>query len=136
MCLPNEQCLLSRLYDVTNARPFEFVARIYLNYYANAKIPVLIVCNNFELPPVRQDYILQSGAFCNKHKLPPRQPISTTKGVKKEVFVKLATMAAFPHFHQLDLVGEDTSLIHIGIALTAIGFFVLKYFQVQQKSRY
>ena len=38
-------------------------------YYANAKIPVLIVGNKSELPAVRQDYILQPEAFCNKHKV-------------------------------------------------------------------
>eukprot|EP00095_Tigriopus_kingsejongensis_P010112 maker-scaffold152_size304267-snap-gene-2.26 protein:Tk10112 transcript:maker-scaffold152_size304267-snap-gene-2.26-mRNA-1 annotation:"mitochondrial rho gtpase isoform x3" len=56
------------VYDVTNPRSFEFVARIFLKYYADAKIPILVCGNKSELPAVRQDYILQPEAFCTKHK--------------------------------------------------------------------
>ena len=41
----------------------------FQKYYANSKIPVLIAGNKSELPAVRQDYILQPEAFCNKHKV-------------------------------------------------------------------
>ena len=41
----------------------------FQKYYANSKIPVLIVGNKSELPAVRQDYILQPDVFCNRHKV-------------------------------------------------------------------
>ncbi len=92
--MPSEvQCdVCCLVYDVTNPRSFEFVARIYLvfvfslapihepysdffllfhlqKYYANSHIPVLIAGNKSELASVRQDYILQPEAFCHKHKV-------------------------------------------------------------------
>ena len=90
--MPTEvQCdVCCLVYDVTNPRSFEFVARIYLvlpinnyyscfinpnivayfqKYYANANIPVLIAGNKSETPSVRQDYILQPESFCSKHKV-------------------------------------------------------------------
>ena len=45
---------------------------------------------------VRQDYILQPEAFCAKHKLPPPQKASARVVPAKDIFLKLATMAAFP----------------------------------------
>ncbi|TRY68974.1 hypothetical protein TCAL_08636 [Tigriopus californicus] len=125
------------VYDVTNPRSFEFVARIFLKYFADGKIPVLICGNKSELPAVRQDYILQPEGFCNKHKLPPPQPISSARGVKMEIFVKLATMAAFPHMRHLGgLVGEETSFVRLslfGLALAALGgFLALKIINQRQ----
>ena len=44
---------------------------------------------------VRQDYLLQPNEFCNKYKLLAPQLFSL-KNNKKDLFTKLATMAAFP----------------------------------------
>jgi len=43
-----------------------------------------------------QDYILQPKAFCVKYKLPPPHFFSCMDKVNKEIYIKLATMAAFP----------------------------------------
>jgi len=66
------------------------------NYYATLKIPVLIVGNKNDLGEVMQDYILQPKAFCVKYKLPPPHFFSCMDKVNKEIYIKLATMAAFP----------------------------------------
>ncbi len=66
------------------------------NYYASLKIPVLIVGNKADLGEVMQDYILQPSAFCAKYKLPPPHSFSCSDKVNKEIYIKLATMAAFP----------------------------------------
>jgi len=86
------------VYDVSDPKSFEFVARTYLNYYAMQKIPVLIVGNKSDCGEVMQDYILQPNTFCSKYKLPPPHPFSCLEKVNKEIYVKLATMAAFPRF--------------------------------------
>jgi len=86
------------VYDVSDPKSFEFVARTYLNYYAAQKIPVLIVGNKSDCGEVMQDYILQPNTFCSKHKLPPPHPFSCLEKVSREIYVKLATMAAFPRF--------------------------------------
>lgn len=81
---------------------------------------MLVVANKSDKGVVRQDYILQVSfgdvqhmtydmtcnlpfpsifqpeAFCAKHKLPPPQKASARLVPAKDIFLKLATMAAFP----------------------------------------
>ncbi|XP_071876491.1 mitochondrial Rho GTPase isoform X1 [Bombus fervidus] len=97
------QCDVAALvYDASNPKSFEYIARIYIHlfqkYFADSKIPVLIIANKSDLSEVKQDYLLQPISFCNKYKLMPPQPYSISRTVRREIFVKLATMAAFPRF--------------------------------------
>ncbi|XP_071451061.1 mitochondrial Rho GTPase isoform X2 [Hetaerina americana] len=109
------------VYDSSNSQSFQSIARIYLKYYAEAPIPVLIVgshaesCGNCLNDAVRQEYLVQPAQFCSDNRLPPLQPFSLPvyppksnekllhpnplgSGASKDVFVKLGTMAAFPRF--------------------------------------
>ncbi|KAL6441984.1 mitochondrial Rho GTPase isoform X1 [Cataglyphis hispanica] len=93
------QCDAAALvYDASNPKSFEYIARIYIKYFADSKIPVLIIANKSDLSEVKQGYLLQPAAFCSKYKLMPPQPYSISRTVRREIFVKLATMAAFPRF--------------------------------------
>ncbi|XP_011303849.1 mitochondrial Rho GTPase isoform X1 [Fopius arisanus] len=93
------QCDAAALvYDSSDPKSFEYIARIYIKYFADSKIPVLIVANKSDLAEVKQEYLLQPASFCSKYKLMPPQPYSITRTVRPEIFVKLATMAAFPRF--------------------------------------
>ncbi|XP_020292185.1 mitochondrial Rho GTPase isoform X3 [Pseudomyrmex gracilis] len=93
------QCDAAALvYDASNSKSFEYIARIYIKYFADSKIPVLIIANKSDLSEVKQGYLLQPTAFCSKYKLMPPQPYSISRTVRREIFVKLATMAAFPRF--------------------------------------
>lgn len=83
------------VYDSSNPRSFEYIARIYIKYYAESKIPVMIVGTKADMDERRQDYLLQPSEFCDKYKLLPPHHFSL-KSEKKELYVKLATMAAFP----------------------------------------
>lgn len=83
------------IYDTNNPTSFEYVARIYIKYFAESKIPVLITGTKGDLEEVRQDYLLQPQEFCHKYKLLPPQ-IFSLKHDKKDLYVKMATMAAFP----------------------------------------
>lgn len=70
-------------------------------YFAQSSIPVLIVATKSDLEDVRQDYVLQPDQFCAKYNLlPPQRFASGSKNIIgdsiKDVYVKLATMAAFP----------------------------------------
>jgi len=124
------------VYDCSNPRSFEYCARIYLRYFSTTQLPVLVVANKSDKGVVRQDYILQPEAFCAKHKLPPPQKTSARIVPAKDIFLKLATMAAFPrfqaawmlfyrgrHLKQLGLVGEDSTYLKVtlGLALLAVG---------------
>lgn len=83
------------LYDATNPHSFEYIARIYIKYYAESKIPVIIVGSKSDLAERRQDYLLQPNEFCQKYKLLPPHKF-TLKSNRKELYVKLATMASYP----------------------------------------
>jgi len=132
------------VYDASNPRSFEYCARIYLRYFSTSQVPVLVVANKSDKGVVRQDYILQPEAFCAKHKLPPPQKSSSRSTPTKDIFIKLATMAAFPkfqaawmlfyrgrHLKQLGLVGEDTGFLKFtfGFAILALGgVLAFRYF--------
>lgn len=96
-------------YDVSNPTSFEYIARIYIKYFAESKIPVLIVGTKDDLEEVRQDYLLQPNEFCQKYKLLPPQMFSI-KHNKKDLYTKLATMAAFPRFKPLGYYFTSTDI--------------------------
>ncbi|KAH8414422.1 hypothetical protein KR215_006095 [Drosophila sulfurigaster] len=138
------------VYDASNPRSFEYVARIYIKYFAESKIPVMIVGTKCDLDERRQDYLMQPSEFCEKYKLLPPHLFSL-KSNKKELYTKLATMAAFPRFqaawilfykHRLVQLWESAYLRQFGLmtddhtvwlkaglgvaAATVLGFIVLK----------
>lgn len=65
-------------------------------YFSDSKVPVLIVGSKADQPAAIQDYCLQPMQFCSKHKLPPLQPFTVNGSIRKDAYVKLATMAAYP----------------------------------------
>lgn len=119
------------VYDTVNPKSFEYVARIYLKYFDDGKIPVLFVCNKCEITPeVKQDYLVSPAAFCDAHHLAPPHRHTCTDGGTKEVFHKLATMAAFPHLSELSLLGGDSIFWKAGLGiafLAAMGIIVSKF---------
>jgi len=146
-CLNPQQTgcdVICLVYDCSNPRSFEYCARIYLRYFSTTQLPVLVVANKSDQGVVRQDYILQPEAFCAKHKLPPPQKTSAKLNPAKDIFLKLATMAAFPrfqaawmlfyrgrHLKQLGLVGGDSPYLKftLGLALLAVGgIFAFRFF--------
>lgn len=146
--MPNEvQCDVACLvYDMSNPKSFEYVARIYLKYFSETSIPVLFVANKSDMSAVRQDYIHQPTAFCQKHKIPPPHTFSSAVQPKKDIYTKLATMAAYPnlrrlvhllllrpdatsvarHIKQLGIVvGEHSAWLKIGLGVAAVAAFAL-----------
>ncbi|XP_050313613.1 mitochondrial Rho GTPase isoform X1 [Anthonomus grandis grandis] len=165
--LPHEvQCDVACLvYDINNPKSFEYIARIYIKYFADSKIPVLIVACKDDLEEVRQEYLLQPVSFCQKYKILPPQRFSVKGHFRKDVFVKLATMAAFPPLrrmvHMLLLRPQPSEWLYevcrtfrdfgaltnvrdpiiwwkAGLsvaALTALGLIVAKILHTSEKSR-
>ncbi|XP_060528814.1 mitochondrial Rho GTPase isoform X2 [Cylas formicarius] len=163
--LPHEvQCDVACLiYDINNPKSFEYVARIYIKYFAESKIPVLVVACKDDLEEIRQDYLLQPASFCQKYKILPPQRFSVKEQYRKDVFVKLATMAAFPplrrmvhmlllrpqpsewlyqfcrNFREFGVITNDLTVWwKAGLSLaavTALGFFVAKVIHTSDKVR-
>ncbi|WAQ97631.1 MIRO1-like protein [Mya arenaria] len=146
------------LYDVTNPRSFEFCARMYMKHFLDSRVPTLIVACKVEHPEVRQDYNLTPKAFCEKFKLPPPQRFTCIDKVNRDIYVKVATMAAYPNLKRLvhmllvhqnpvwleerlshlkdAALSNDKRLIKYGIGvvtLAGIGFLVYKIVEKYNK---
>ncbi|XP_053626015.1 mitochondrial Rho GTPase isoform X1 [Plodia interpunctella] len=137
------------VYDVGASRSFEYIARVYIKYFAESHIPVLIVGTKGDSLVARQEYMLQPEVFCAKYQLLAPQ-IFNIRENKHDVFVKLATMAAFPQFqaawilfskqrhlkHFASLSGENSSWWKAGIgvaAATMMGLLLIKIFSFQRR---
>ncbi|CAG4910575.1 unnamed protein product [Colias eurytheme] len=137
------------VYDVTASRSFEFIARIYIKYFAESHIPVLIVGTKGDGMITRQEYILQPEVFCSKYQLLPPQ-LFNIKENKHDVLVKLATMAAFPQFQAAwilfskhrhlkqfaSFAGDNSSWWKAGIgvaAATIMGLVLIKILNFQRQ---
>ncbi|CAF4771360.1 unnamed protein product [Pieris macdunnoughi] len=124
------------VYDLTASRSFEYIARIYIKYFAESHIPVLIVGTKGDSMVMRQEYILQPEVFCSKYQLLPPQ-VFNIKENKHDVLVKLATMAAFPHLkHFASFAGDNTSWWKAGIgvaAATIVGLVLIKILNFQRQ---
>ncbi|XP_041362317.1 mitochondrial Rho GTPase 1-like isoform X2 [Gigantopelta aegis] len=116
------------MYDVTNPRSFAFCANLYLKHFIDSKIPTLIVACKAEHPEVRQDYEFTPAQFCSRYKLPPPQYFTCIDRVNWDVYIKLATMAAYPHLRTLYTSGSQIYLkIGMGLAaLLGLSFIVYK----------
>uniref|UniRef100_V5GTM6 Mitochondrial Rho GTPase n=1 Tax=Anoplophora glabripennis TaxID=217634 RepID=V5GTM6_ANOGL len=138
--MPQEvQCDVACLvYDINNEKSFEYIARIYVKYFAESKIPVLMVACKDDLEEVRQEYLLQPASFCQKYKILPPQRFSVKGPLKKDVFVKLATMAAFPNFREFGVTTDSTVWWKAGLSLaavTALGLLVARVLNTSDKTR-
>lgn len=89
------------LFDASNTRSFEHIARAYLKHLAGSSVPVLLVASKSDRPAVRQDYPIQPAEFCRRHGLPPPQRFTCVVPPSRDVYVKLATMAAYPSLRRL-----------------------------------
>lgn len=131
---PNEvHCDVSCLvYDISNPSSFEYIARIYIKYFAESKIPVLIVGTKGDLLEVPQNYLLQPTEFCSKYKILPPQ-IFSVRDNKKDLFTKLATMAAFPwvfnffYFIFFLFLLDKNSRVKLILGVKFIGKFLFRW---------
>lgn len=89
------------IYDVTNPKSFEYVAKMFLRYFVDTRIPTLFVACKSEHQEVNQDFEMTPAQFCTKFKLPPPQYFTCIDRVNKDIYVKLATMAAYPNLKRL-----------------------------------
>uniref|UniRef100_A0A8C6GMX5 Mitochondrial Rho GTPase n=1 Tax=Mus spicilegus TaxID=10103 RepID=A0A8C6GMX5_MUSSI len=87
------------VYDVTNPKSFEYCARIFKQHFMDSRIPCLIVAAKSDLHEVKQEHSISPTDFCRKHKMPPPQAFTcnTADAPSKDIFVKLTTMAMYPH---------------------------------------
>ncbi|XP_077980753.1 mitochondrial Rho GTPase 1-like isoform X2 [Glandiceps talaboti] len=84
------------IYDISDPRTFEYCARMYKRHFEKSTVPCLLVASKSDLHPVRQDHELQPTQFCIENKLPAPQTLSVVGRANKDIYIKLATLAAYP----------------------------------------
>ncbi|XP_064631820.1 mitochondrial Rho GTPase 1-like isoform X2 [Lineus longissimus] len=89
------------LYDVTNPRSFQYIVNIYERLFANSPIPCLIVATKSDQHEIKQEFEMTPLQFCNTYKMPPPQSFSCADSICRDVYIKLATMAAHPNLKRL-----------------------------------
>ncbi|XP_016090978.1 mitochondrial Rho GTPase 1-A-like isoform X1 [Sinocyclocheilus grahami] len=87
------------IYDVSNPCSFEYCARIFKQYFMDSKTPCMLIAAKSDLPETKQQYCMTPLEFCRKHKMPPPQSYTcnTAAAPSKDIFIKLTTMAVYPH---------------------------------------
>ncbi|XP_073809167.1 mitochondrial Rho GTPase 1b isoform X4 [Danio rerio] len=87
------------IYDVSNPCSFEYCAQIFKQYFMDSKTPCMLIAAKSDLPETKQQYGMTPLEFCRKHKMPPPQSYTcnTAGAPSKDIFIKLATMAVYPH---------------------------------------
>uniref|UniRef100_A0A671KVG5 Mitochondrial Rho GTPase n=1 Tax=Sinocyclocheilus anshuiensis TaxID=1608454 RepID=A0A671KVG5_9TELE len=93
------------IYDVSNPCSFEYCARIFKQYFMDSKTPCMLIAAKSDLPETKQQYCMTPLEFCRKHKMPPPQSYTcnTAAAPSKDIFIKLTTMAVYPHITHADL---------------------------------
>uniref|UniRef100_A0A671KZ39 Mitochondrial Rho GTPase 1-A-like n=1 Tax=Sinocyclocheilus anshuiensis TaxID=1608454 RepID=A0A671KZ39_9TELE len=69
------------------------------------KTPCMLIAAKSDLPETKQQYCMTPLEFCRKHKMPPPQSYTcnTAAAPSKDIFIKLTTMAVYPHITHADL---------------------------------
>ncbi|GIY59415.1 mitochondrial Rho GTPase 1-A [Caerostris extrusa] len=136
------------MYDASHSRSFEYIARLFLKYFSDSKVPVLIVGSKADIPAAIQDYALQPMAFCSKYKLPPLQAFTANSTIRKDAYIKLATMAAYPVYkpawkllcqsRHLPMAQDSTVWVKAGIGMAAVALvslFLVKIIKAASDNR-
>ncbi|OCT60856.1 hypothetical protein XELAEV_18046877mg [Xenopus laevis] len=87
------------VYDITNPKSFDYCARIFKQHFMDSRTPCLLVAAKSDLSEVKQESTVSPAEFCKKHKMPPPQAFTcnTAESPSREIFIKMTTMAMYPH---------------------------------------
>uniref|UniRef100_A0A672M6N2 Mitochondrial Rho GTPase 1-A-like n=1 Tax=Sinocyclocheilus grahami TaxID=75366 RepID=A0A672M6N2_SINGR len=82
-----------------------FLGRNLVQYFMDSKTPCMLIAAKSDLPETKQQYCMTPLEFCRKHKMPPPQSYTcnTAAAPSKDIFIKLTTMAVYPHITHADL---------------------------------
>ncbi|KAM8947125.1 mitochondrial Rho GTPase 1 isoform 4-T4 [Pelodytes ibericus] len=93
------------VYDITNPKSFDYCAGIFKQHFMDSRTPCLIVAAKSDLHEVKQESSTSPADFCKKHKMPPPQAFTcnTADNPSRDIFIKMTTMAMYPHMSQAEL---------------------------------
>ncbi|XP_071964216.1 mitochondrial Rho GTPase 1-A-like isoform X1 [Antedon mediterranea] len=111
------------MYDISDARTFEYAVHNFKTHFERLNVPCLMIAAKSDMHPVRQDHEVQPAQFCSQHNLPPPQTFSSKARPNKDVYTKLATVAAYPRFKGVGLLVEHPSAVWIKDTILGSFFF-------------
>ncbi|XP_071815257.1 mitochondrial Rho GTPase 1-A-like isoform X1 [Apostichopus japonicus] len=113
------------MYDISDPRTFEYCARMYKLHFEKSNTPCLLVAGKSDKHPAKQDYMVQPAAFCSQYRLPPPQTFTSEGRPSRDIYVKLATVAAYPHLKGMPEESKNLWLfVGVGVVVSAIGAYV------------
>ncbi|VDP06725.1 unnamed protein product [Soboliphyme baturini] len=144
LCTYELQCdVVCLVYDVSNPHSFEYFATIYKarsgfnfsvslakNYFHRTRIPCLVVGTKCDCREVLQQFECQPYEFCKKNHLPPPVKYSATMTRSSNVFVKIATLANYPHIKHIYYLHDSSTWLKFSVAAAAAafaGFIILRH---------
>ncbi|KAG5832905.1 hypothetical protein ANANG_G00296160 [Anguilla anguilla] len=92
------------VYDISNPHSFEYCAKVYKQYFLDSKTPCMVIAAKADLHEAKQLHSPGPAEFCRKHKMHPPQPFSCNAAdpPSRDIYMKLTTMAMYPHVTQGD----------------------------------
>ncbi|GAA6072201.1 mitochondrial Rho GTPase 1b [Tachysurus ichikawai] len=87
------------IYDISDSDSLDYCVRVFKHCFLDSKMPCLMVAMKSDLQEEKQQHGVTPLEFCRTHMIPPPQvySVNTEATPSRDVFIKLATMATYPH---------------------------------------
>lgn len=119
------------IYDVS--RPDSFTKIAKLHQRLDRDVPCIFVGMKSDMSPVKQDYAIPVGEYCNGHSLLPLQSFSAydSKNFDNKIFEKLGALTLCAYNSEIDSDNSLSSLaVTFGLSLAAslvLGYVIYRY---------
>ncbi|XP_060696604.1 mitochondrial Rho GTPase 2 isoform X2 [Hemiscyllium ocellatum] len=124
------------MYDITDAKSFNYCASIYKEHYMESRIPCIFVASKADLPEQKQEHGITPVEFCYKHRLPAPFHFScnSDEATTSPIYSRLALAAAFPDLNETEL--SITSFwLRITFGATIIAFLGLGIYKALARQK-
>ncbi|XP_069762084.1 mitochondrial Rho GTPase 2-like isoform X3 [Narcine bancroftii] len=108
------------MYDITDAKSFNYCAGIYKEHYMESRVPCVFVASKADLPEQKQEHGITPVEFCYKHRLPaPFHFSSNDTASTSQIYSRLALVAAIPDLNEAELSASSFWLrVTLGATIT------------------
>ncbi|XP_072337553.1 mitochondrial Rho GTPase 2 isoform X2 [Scyliorhinus torazame] len=124
------------MYDITDAKSFNYCASIYKEHYMESRIPCIFVASKADLPEQKQEHGITPVEFCYKHRLPAPFHFScnSDEATHSQIYSRLALAAAFPDLNETEL--SITSFwLRITFGATIVAFLGLGIYKALARQK-
>ncbi|XP_072125299.1 mitochondrial Rho GTPase 2-like isoform X2 [Mobula birostris] len=118
------------MYDITDAKSFNYCASIYKEHYMESRIPCVFVASKADLPEQKQEHGITPVEFCYKHRLPAPFNFSCNNeaAASSQIYSRLALVAAFPDLNEAEL-SPSSFWLRVTLGATVTTFLALALYK-------